>query len=398
MSSMPTAHREPFHSTDIAAPRVVSVRALRSSSDEDNAQVNDQLSMRLLGQSGAMRALRKTIRLLAGFSETVLISGESGTGKELIARALHDLSQRRNKPFLAVNCGALTDSLLESELFGHVKGAFTGATTNKKGFFEAASGGTISLDEFAEMSLTTQQRLLRVLQERTVRPVGSTDPQEIEVDTRVLVATNHDLKRDVLEHRFRNDLYYRVNVLEIRAPALRERLEDVLPLSQHFIRKHNAKNGCQVSDLIPSNVLSILKAYSWPGNVRELENIIKRLAVRVSDGRAINEADTRGVSELSPVLKANANYSEISTTRDQNSNACRYLPAIGISQHRCACCEEFELYRQQMAEVGGNVTAAARQLRIPRSASKTIKETSGVFFVDSLTAYDAFGRSTFATL
>jgi transcriptional regulator with PAS, ATPase and Fis domain len=367
MSSMPTAHREPFHSTDIAAPRVLSVRALRSSCDEDHDQVNDQLSVRLLGQSGAMRALRKTIRSLAGFSETVLISGESGTGKEVIARALHDLSRRRNKPFLAVNCGALTDSLLESELFGHVKGAFTGAATNKKGFFEAASGGSIFLDEFAEMSLTTQQRLLRVLQERTVRPVGSTDPKEIEVDTRVVVATNHDLKRDVLEHRFRNDLYYRVNILEIHSPALRERLEDVLPLAQHFIRKHNAKHGCEVSELIPSNVLSILKAYSWPGNVRELENIIKRLAVRVSDGRAISEADTRGVSELSPVLKANANYSEISTKRDQNSTGCRYLPAIEISRHRCACCEEFELYRQQMAEVGGNVTAAARQLRIPRS-------------------------------
>jgi transcriptional regulator with PAS, ATPase and Fis domain len=146
------------------------------------------------------------------------------TGKELIARAIHDLSARRGNNFLAVNCGALNESLLESELFGHVKGAFTGAATSKKGFFEAATGGTLFLDEFAEMSLATQRRLLRVLQEGTVRPVGSTDAREIQIDTRILVATNHDLKRDITEGKFRHDLYYRVNVLQVNSPALRDRV------------------------------------------------------------------------------------------------------------------------------------------------------------------------------
>ena len=184
-----------------------------------------------------MRQLKDLIRVVAPSQETVLITGESGTGKELIARAIHDLSPRRNKPFLAVNCGAFAESLLESELFGHVKGSFTGATTNKKGFFEAASGGTIFLDEFAEMSLTTQQRLLRVLQEGTVRPVGSTDAKEIQIDTRIVVATNHDLKRDIAEGKFRQDLFYRINVLQIISPALRDRREDILALAKHFIKK-----------------------------------------------------------------------------------------------------------------------------------------------------------------
>ena len=210
----------------------------------------DRLDSKLIGKSEVMRALKKSIRLVANSSETVLITGESGTGKELIAKAIHDLSARRTKAFLALNCGALSESLLESELFGHVKGAFTGATTNKKGFFEAASGGTIFLDEFAEMSLATQQRLLRVLQERIVRPVGSTDAKEIEIDTRIVVATNHDLKRDISESKFRHDLYYRVDLLQINSPALRDRQEEILALAEHFIRQYNDKNSAEVSERI----------------------------------------------------------------------------------------------------------------------------------------------------
>ncbi len=350
------------------APRVVPVRALRSSSREDRDQANDQLSARLLGQSAAMRTLRKTIRLLAGSSETVLITGESGTGKELIARAIHDPSARRNKTFLAVNCGALTESLLESELFGHVKGAFTGATASKKGFFEAASGGTIFLDEFAEMSLSTQQRLLRVLQERTVRPVGSTEPKEIEIDARVVVATNHDLTRDVIEGRFRKDLYYRVNVLRIRAPALRERLDDICLLVQHFIREFNETSSRKVSEWITANVLAILKGYSWPGNVRELQNVIKRVALEASERGVITEAHVRSLSEFVPlVARSDAPYCEDALMKNHNSSMVGGLPSIGRHQHRCSCCEEFDLYRRQMAEVGGNVAKAARQLRIPRT-------------------------------
>jgi len=314
-----------------------------------------------------MQDLRKSIRNVAKSSETVLITGESGTGKELIARAIHDLSRRQNQPFLAINCGSLTESLLESELFGHVKGAFTGATASKKGFFEAATGGTIFLDEFGEMSLSTQQRLLRVLQEGSVRPVGSTDPKEIEIDARVVVATNHDLERDVFEGKFRKDLYYRVNVLEIRAPALRERLEDVLPLTQHFIRKHNAKNADHVSEGISANVHSMLKSHSWPGNVRELENIIKRLAMRVSDKGMITEGDAKSIRELNPIASTEARLHEDSVGRRAGSTGLRCLPAVGKSQHRCACCEELELYRRHMDETGGNLAKAARRLRIPRS-------------------------------
>jgi transcriptional regulator with GAF, ATPase, and Fis domain len=193
--------------------------------------LQEALDRTLIGESELMQALKKSIQTVANSEETVLITGESGTGKELIARAVHDLSPRRNQPFLAINCGALTESLLESELFGHLKGAFTGANVSKKGIFESASGGSVFLDEFGEMSAATQVKLLRVLQERKVRPVGLTNSREIEIDARVLVATNHDLKQDISQGKFRSDLYYRVNVLEVRAPALRDRSEDVLPLA-----------------------------------------------------------------------------------------------------------------------------------------------------------------------
>lgn len=222
---------------------------------EDGYQEGDPLDSKLIGMSEDMRALKKSIRLVAISSETVLITGESGTGKELIASAIHNLSARRTEPFLAINCGALTESLLESELFGHVRGAFTGAMSSKKGFFEAAGGGTIFLDEFAEMSLATQQRFLRVLQEGTVRPVGSTEAREIEINTRILAATNHDLKHDISEGKFRHDLYYRVNVLQINSPALRDRREDILTLAEHFIRKYNDKNSAKVQKGSPRKSL-----------------------------------------------------------------------------------------------------------------------------------------------
>lgn len=215
----------------ITDPRFVAVKALRPSPTMIWGSLQEALDRTLIGESELMQALKKSIQTVANSEETVLITGESGTGKELIARAVHDLSPRRNQPFLAINCGALTESLLESELFGHLKGAFTGANVSKKGIFESASGGSVFLDEFGEMSAATQVKLLRVLQERKVRPVGLTNSREIEIDARVLVATNHDLKQDISQGKFRSDLYYRVNVLEVRAPALRDRSEDVLPLA-----------------------------------------------------------------------------------------------------------------------------------------------------------------------
>jgi two-component system response regulator PilR (NtrC family) len=346
-----------------AVPPAKIVRVVRTYRTDSRA---DELGTTLIGDSDLMMELKRLVLLIARSEETVLITGESGTGKELIAHAIHDLSHRRDKPFLAVNCGALAESLLESELFGHVKGAFTGATTNKKGYFEAASSGTIFLDEFAEMSLTTQQRLLRVLQERTVRPVGSTEPKEIAIDARVIVATNHDLAQDVVNGKFRKDLYYRVNVLEIRAPALRDRLEDVLPLAQHFLCEYNLKNSCQVSEGINASVIAVLKQYSWPGNVRELQNIIKRLAISAFESGVISEDHTRHISELNSSVPRPAD-SDSAAMSHQTSIMKRSLAAIQTNRHRCASCEELEVYRRKVSEVSGNVTEAARQLRIPRS-------------------------------
>ena len=273
------------------------VKALRSAPEGLDCQLKE-LDAKLVGESELMQALKKSIQTVATSAETVLITGESGTGKELIARAVHELSAQHSKPFLAVNCGALTESLLESELFGHVRGSFTGATANKKGFFEAAGDGTIFLDEFAEMSLATQSRLLRVLEEQTVRPVGLTEAREIALSARVVVATNHDLRHDVSIGTFRLDLHYRVNVLQIRAPALRDLRDDILRLAQHFIRKYNEKNGCQISEHITPEVLAHLKAYSWPGNVRELENIINRLATKLGEEGVLSGPDLLSDPEL----------------------------------------------------------------------------------------------------
>ena len=295
---------------------------------------------------------------MASSSETVLITGESGTGKELIARAIHDLSARHSQPFLAVNCGALTESLLESELFGHVKGSFTERLAIK-GLFEAAGDGTIFLDEFAEMSLAMQAKLLRVLQGSQVCPVGVTNTREIEIDARVLVATNHDLRRDISEGKFRSDLYYRVNVLELHAPPLRDRPQDVLPLTQHFIRNYNEKNNRQVSEHFDSEALHLFEAYAWPGNVRELENITKRVALSKADNGIITTSDLHQVRELSE-----AYATLVHNAPDQNP-----VSAVGClsTQGACRCQRELEDYRRRLDEVGGNLTQAARNLRMHRN-------------------------------
>jgi two-component system response regulator HydG len=308
-----------------------------------------------------MRALKDSIEMVAASEETVLITGESGTGKELIARALHDLSPLRNQPFLAINCGALTESLLESELFGHLKGAFTGANASKKGIFESAFGGSVFLDEFGEMSSVTQVKLLRVLQERKVRPVDLTNTREVDIDARVLVATNHDLKRDISEGKFRSDLYYRVNVLELHAPALRERKEDILQLAQHFIRRYNEKNSCQVSQHFSPEGKELLESYPWPGNVRELENIIKRLAL-LQGGKEINTAsDLQQIRELT-----GGNGTLVAHKAEQYSSSPICLNS-GEGETRCRCQRELELYHRRLDEVGGNLTEAARKLSVHRN-------------------------------
>src|SRR6202049_2825183 len=227
----------------------------------------------IIGSSAAMEKLKHTVRTVASTASTVLIHGESGTGKELVARAVHICSPRAAEPFVSVNCGAFPETLLESELFGYLKGAFTGANQNKRGLFEVAGGGTIFLDEISEMTLAMQVKLLRVLQERTVRPVGGTS--EIAIDVRVIAATNRDLDKAVAENLFREDLYYRLNVIPIRVPGLRERREDVPLLANHFLKKYAPGAGKSIHGLEAAS-LEALTGYDWPGNVRQLENTIER--------------------------------------------------------------------------------------------------------------------------
>ena len=226
----------------------------------------------IIGNSARMQAIYQMIETVAEVQSTILINGESGTGKELVARAIHDLSPRAERPFISINCGAFTETLLESELFGYVKGAFTGANTNRKGLFEAANRGTIFLDEIGEMSSAMQVKLLRVLQEKKVRPVGA--HEEMSIDARVIAATNRDLKKMSVEGTFREDLFYRISVIPIALPPLRDRRDDIPELVNHFISKFCDQSGRDLT--IAPRAMQMLEGYMWGGNVRELEHVIER--------------------------------------------------------------------------------------------------------------------------
>jgi len=238
----------------------------------------------IIGRSKPIRDLFRLIGRVAESHTTILIYGESGTGKELIARAIHQQSPRRDRPFVAIDCGALPETLLESELFGHVRGAFTGAVGNKKGLFEEADGGTLLLDEIGDTTTVFQSKLLRVLQEGEIRPVGGN--KTIKVDVRVIAATNKDIKKDVEKKSFREDLYYRLAVVPIVIPPLRHRREDIPLLADHFIRKYCERNRLEPKRITPK-AMKLLVEFSWPGNVRELENVIER-AVLMSPGPEIS--------------------------------------------------------------------------------------------------------------
>jgi transcriptional regulator with GAF, ATPase, and Fis domain len=240
----------------------------------------------IIGDSAAMATVLDITRRVAPSRASVLLIGETGTGKELVARAIHQLSPRSDGPYIRVNCGALSESLLESELFGHIKGAFTGAIDNKTGRFEAAHAGTLFLDEIASMSPKLQVKLLRVLQEREFERVG--ENRTIRVDTRVIAATNQDLEDEVSARRFREDLYYRLNVVPIHLPPLRERQSDIPLLVQHFLVKHSTENGRTLLRVHPE-AMAQLQSYRWPGNVRELENYIERAVVLCSGDELLPE-------------------------------------------------------------------------------------------------------------
>ncbi len=245
---------------------------------KENRSLREKLSQRyrLVGNSHSVQQLLKTADEVAGSNSTVLITGESGTGKELMAQAIHAKSKRSSLPFVKINCAAIPESLIESELFGHEKGSYTGAIKSRIGKFELANGGTLLLDEIGEMPLFAQSKLLRVLQEREITKVGGND--EIAIDVRIICITNRDLQVEAAEGRFREDLYYRLNVIPLHVPPLRDRTGDIEPLGNHFIDKYNRENGFTVPGLSPE-ALEQLRAHAWPGNVRELENVIQRAVV-----------------------------------------------------------------------------------------------------------------------
>lgn len=267
---------------NILLKKAIEVRRLSQEVTALRAEVREKYEGGLIGNTAAMQEIYKTIGRVAESDATVLIHGESGTGKELVARAIHYHSRRAGRPFVAVNSAAIPSELLESELFGHEKGAFTGAIGRKIGKFEAASGGTLFLDEIGDMDLPLQGKLLRVLQEKEFDRVGGTEP--IRTDVRVLAATHRNLDKAVREKRFREDLFYRLNVIQINIPPLRKRKDDIVPLAEFFMQKYQA--GDTGKKLLTPETLKILRAYDWPGNVRELENAIQR-AITLSQGDKI---------------------------------------------------------------------------------------------------------------
>jgi DNA-binding NtrC family response regulator len=287
----------------------------------------------IVGRSPQMLQVYKTVARVAESRSTVLIAGESGTGKELVARAIHFNSPRSSKPYVAVDCGSLAETLLESELFGHVRGAFTGAVTNKKGLFEEADNGTCFLDEVGDISLAMQAKLLRVIQEHEIKRVGGTETTKI--DVRIIAATNKNLEELVAEKKFREDLFYRLNVVSIHLPPLRERLDDIPFLADHFLRKYAAENEKPVSR-ISAEVLDLLLRYQWPGNVRELENVIER-AVTLSPHSLILPEDLPRRLRVEPSeISATSLPSQVSLTELEKIYIKKVLEETGGNKKRAA--------------------------------------------------------------
>jgi len=298
----------------------------------------------IIGNSAKMNAIFQMIETVAEVQSTILITGESGTGKELVARAIHDLSSRGEKPFISINCGAFTETLLESELFGYVKGSFTGANSNRKGLFEAAHKGTIFLDEIGEMSPAMQVKLLRVLQEKKVRPVGAHD--ELPVDARVIAATNRDLKKMSEDGSFREDLFYRVSVIPISLPPLRERTEDIADLTTHFVEKFCNQAGRPLT--ISPKAMHLLENYAWHGNVRELEHTIERAV-------ALERGDEIQPERLPEHI---TNYDPVRISAD-----C-VLPDAGINLAAHLDSLEKTYVVEALRKTGGNQTRAADLLQM----------------------------------
>ena len=304
----------------------------------------------LVGSSQAIEKLKQTIRTVAPTSSTVLIHGESGTGKELVARAVHACSTRSGAPFLPANCGAFTETLLESELFGYLKGSFTGANQNRRGLFEEADGGTVFLDEISEMSIGMQVKLLRVLQEGAVRPLGSAS--ETHVDVRVIAATNRDLEKAVGENLFREDLYYRLSVIPIQVPPLRERREDVPLLANHFLKKYAPAAGKSILRIAPE-AIKTLCSYDWPGNVRQLENTIERAVAMEGSNELHVELPAEKTRMRAAAAAAGGGGASVSS-----------IPSDGLDMERYVADIERSLITSALKQCNGVQTRAAEMLKL----------------------------------
>jgi two-component system, NtrC family, nitrogen regulation response regulator NtrX len=300
----------------------------------------------LIGESPAIQNLRQLIETAGASNSRILISGENGTGKELVARSIHLKSSRRNRPFVEINCAAIPDPLIESELFGHEKGAFTGADSSKKGRFEQADGATLFLDEIGDMNLTTQAKVLRVLQEQRFHRVGGTRP--IEVDVRLIAASNKILSEEIKKGGFREDLYYRLNVIPLHVPPLREHREDIPLLANHFVRQISEEQGLKPKNLSPETVKRMMQ-YDWPGNVRELRNLIERLLI-MARGTDVEVADLLPVLEERPVAQG---------------NHVEELPSTNLREARAAFEREFIL--RNLKRLDWNISKTAEALQIERT-------------------------------
>ena len=330
---------------------------------QENIQLKQELSAQqdtggIIGKSAPLHDLLSLVRTIAPSDATVLVTGETGTGKELIARLIHQLSRRKDRRFVAVNCGALPETLLESELFGHEKGSFTGAVAQKKGKFELADGGTLFLDEIGDISPAVQVKLLRVLQEREFQRVGGTT--DLKANVRLIAATNRDLLAMMEQHQFRQDLFYRLNVIQLYVPTLRERPEDLTELAQHFVQRFAENTGKAIAGLTP-NALQLCLAYKWPGNIRELENVMERAVTLTPEGKKwitpdLLPAHLRAASEAAPFLDVaelvdRVEWGALLKTLEHSGSL------TGLLNH-----VEWTITRRAIAEYGGNKSRAAKVL------------------------------------
>ncbi len=353
-----TAHTTPAHA--LAALRDGAVEYISKPFDVDELKlvVAKQLwrerggglegnaGERFVAHSRAMRPILERLPQVARSDATVLIVGESGTGKELLARSIHDASPRARRLFVPVNCGALPEGLLESELFGHVRGSFTGAVRDKRGLMQEANGGTLFLDEIGETTPNTQVALLRALQERAIRPVGGN--REVEIDIRIIAATNQDLGKAVREGRFREDFYYRINVIQLQLPPLRQRVEDIPALARHFVERACQRAGIPVKQ-IHRDAMAVMESYPWPGNVRELENVIERMV-------AMEPANLLTVSSLPPAL--------LGADPGEPVRRLHTVPEDGLDIEAYLDSVRLDLMRQALERAGGVQKRAAELLRM----------------------------------